>query len=560
MSNTLARVAIITEELRRVNAKLELELSLSSSGQTTSHSSALLRELAVQCNRTARIAKSAHSAGLELSHLPSEVLLAIMASLPPHAVGLLDSTSRRFHGCPAPASLVAIACRTRLRALQSNGYLASPHNESWATALAVAEGQQCNAQSTVAAGVDHTLLVVHGKVAACGSNGQGRCGLEQDKPSFKMQWIAALCHIKVASVAAGGSHSLAVSVDGKLFSWGYGAGGKLGHGDELDRATPTEVTQARTEIRRRFHSDIVTKNADEDCPLPKVHSIAAASHHSLISTKEGEVFTFGHPGHDRLGIRHPVTVEEEGQILMPQIQPPANVLRPTNIRLEQYAMRRGEGRVMQVSAHSFHSLALTAEGKVYAWGRNDKGQLGIRSEGTPSMLPALVPNISDRRLVCIAAGLEHSAAVTAKGVLFTFGSVGPWLGTGPAHPAEVHNNGKQPPTVVDALWGIPVASVSAGDSYTAIVLRDGRVMTCGLGEKGVLGHGNEADIDTPQPVPIPPSPPGMLPVVAAGTIHCGVLTHGGLWAFGAGEHGKLGAGNDEDQWAPVECPPPVQPG
>ena len=61
-----------------------------------------------------------------------------------------------------------------------------------------------------------------------------------------------------------------------------------------------------------------------------------------------------------------------------------------------------------------HTLVLTAVGRVYSFGAGDRGQLGLGT--TRDMpLPARIVAFADTRVACIAAGGQHSAAITDTG-------------------------------------------------------------------------------------------------------------------------------------------------
>ena len=53
--------------------------------------------------------------------------------------------------------------------------------------------------------------------------------------------IKFACLVKIKSISLGTSHTCCVTVDNKAFSWGYGGDGRLGHGDENDRLVPTLI-------------------------------------------------------------------------------------------------------------------------------------------------------------------------------------------------------------------------------------------------------------------------------------------------------------------------------
>jgi alpha-tubulin suppressor-like RCC1 family protein len=73
-----------------------------------------------------------------------------------------------------------------------------------------------------------------------------------------------------------------------------------------------------------------------------------------------------------------------------------------------------------IAAGSHHSLALNTQGKIYAWGSNDSGQLGLGDSGysTNRIIPTLVaPELTFRT---IAAGYTHSLALDSKGKLYAW--------------------------------------------------------------------------------------------------------------------------------------------
>jgi uncharacterized repeat protein (TIGR02543 family) len=78
---------------------------------------------------------------------------------------------------------------------------------------------------------------------------------------------------------------------------------------------------------------------------------------------------------------------------------------------------------ISVSAGSVHSLAVTSQGRVYAWGSNGSGQLGdgtTTSRNTPRLIN--VPNLqSGESMAHISAGSSHSLAVTTQGRVYAWG-------------------------------------------------------------------------------------------------------------------------------------------
>ncbi|OYX37585.1 hypothetical protein B7Z00_03215, partial [Candidatus Saccharibacteria bacterium 32-50-10] len=70
----------------------------------------------------------------------------------------------------------------------------------------------------------------------------------------------------------------------------------------------------------------------------------------------------------------------------------------------------------QVSAGEYHSLGLTNDGAVYAWGDNSSGQLGDDTT-TSRSTPTLVTALSGQTVTAVAAGYYHSLALTSTGVV-----------------------------------------------------------------------------------------------------------------------------------------------
>ena len=97
----------------------------------------------------------------------------------------------------------------------------------------------------VAAGTYHTLLLsTAGVVYSCGEGGLGQLGHGTDRNEASPRPIEALCAIGLlaTAVAAGRMHSICAAGDGRVFSWGEGQDGRLGHGDYESSSVPRCVS------------------------------------------------------------------------------------------------------------------------------------------------------------------------------------------------------------------------------------------------------------------------------------------------------------------------------
>jgi hypothetical protein len=123
----------------------------------------------------------------------------------------------------------------------------------------------------------------------------------------------------------------------------------------------------------------------------------------LALSAAGRVFAFGAGNHGQLGVGP--TGDQLAPALVPAFADP------------------GSDQIVQVAAGWDYSLALTEHGRVYAFGADDFGQLGLGSTGD-QLEPVLVPSWSDPgsdRIVRVVAGYFHSFAVSAAGRLYTSG-------------------------------------------------------------------------------------------------------------------------------------------
>ena len=93
------------------------------------------------------------------------------------------------------------------------------------------------ARRHVSAGECHSLAITaDGSVWSWGWGGNGRLGHGDQQLQLLPKKIEALAGQRVIAVSAE-DHSIALTADGAVWSWGDGAGGRLGHGDEQEQAS-----------------------------------------------------------------------------------------------------------------------------------------------------------------------------------------------------------------------------------------------------------------------------------------------------------------------------------
>ena len=200
------------------------------------------------------------------------------------------------------------------------------------------------------------------------------------------------------------------------------------------------------------------------------------------------------------------------------------------------------GDIVSVSGGLGHSAALRADGRVYAWGYNNYGQVGTGSISESVRVPTLVPNLTD--IVSISAGGNHTLALKQDGTVWAWGSnMSAQLGVNPIF----DENSRTIPTKVLNLTG--VIAISAGDQHSVALKSDGTVWTWGSNDYGQVGDYTEYARRIPVKIP------GLTDVIAisAGNRHTLALKRDGtVWACGYNDFGSLGDGTLNNRTTPAQ--------
>ncbi|MDR2099255.1 MAG: hypothetical protein LBP40_00315, partial [Campylobacteraceae bacterium] len=143
--------------------------------------------------------------------------------------------------------------------------------------------------------------------------------------------------------------------------------------------------------------------------------------------------------------------------------------------------------IASVSAGSEHSLALASDGKVYAAGQNNVGQLGLGSGSTDDVTSftetTYLNVLSGENIVSIAAGGDYSLALSISGVVYAAGENGNGqLGLNDTNDRPVFAE-------VTSLNGKKIVAIAAGTAHSLAVDENGTVYAAGLNTNGRLGDG-----------------------------------------------------------------------
>ena len=205
----------------------------------------------------------------------------------------------------------------------------------------------------------------------------------------------------------------------------------------------------------------------------------------------------------------------------------------------------------RVSVGDSHTLAVGSDGNTYAWGLNSSGQLG---DGTTTnrLTPVVVqaPTGVTFSSVNIGAGASHSVAIGSDGNTYAWGSnLDGQLGDGTT-------TNRLTPVVVQAPTGVTFSSISIGSFHNLATGSDGNTYAWGWNAYGQLGDGTTTNRSAPVLVKVPAGV--SFTDLNAGGLHSLVLgSDGKTYAWGYNAFGQLGDGTTTSRSAPVPVKVPA---
>lgn len=478
---------------------------------------------------------------------PEDADLAVEVENESIAEANLDGGTIYISGLSAGSTTITVTA-------EKEGY--SPGEESFTVTVSQGvSGLEIQSQA-LAAGETHSLVVEDGYVYYSGYDGV-------NTTSLGLSIVPGLTD--VVAVSANKDYSLALNEDGEVWAWGENGIGQLGNGSNyIDSLDPTQVYGL---------SDIVAVSAGE-C-------------HALALKNDGTVWAWGDNSDKKLGIDSeesktyiPQKVKnEDGSYLSGIVAIGAGYAHSLALKEDGTVWAWGDNNSVQlgqgaegndeeaypvqvkdtsgtgyltdvtaIAAGPMHNLALD-DGKVWAWGYNNYGQLGIGEEpniGLPEEV-VIMENEPLTGITKIAAGgnwAGHSLALDSSGRAYSWGN-GDYgqLGLG------YYYERKTTPVQVPGLAS--VTSIAAGGEYgTSLFLEaDGTVKACGFNDCGELGDGTQSErisVVTMIQFISPTTPPQLEDIIihnyATGADNVRVFDHigGGLYkAYNASEDGDL---------------------
>jgi len=206
-----------------------------------------------------------------------------------------------------------------------------------------------------------------------------------------------------------------------------------------------------------------------------------------------------------------------------------------------------------IAAGKFSAYAIGSNGVLYSWGQNEAGQLGNNSFSTiPSTTPVRVALPSDVTPVKIAAGQSDAYALASNGTVYAWGD----NHAGQLGNSMIREHGSPVPVPVLLPSGVTPAALASGLNSAYVLTKDGLIYAWGDNGEGQLGDGARDNRFLPVRVSLPP---GAQPVqLTAGAISAYAMgATGKLYAWGNNVFGQLGNGTTQGVLVPTPIPLPA---
>jgi alpha-tubulin suppressor-like RCC1 family protein len=365
-----------------------------------------------------------------------------------------------------------------------------------------------------------------------------------------------------ASVAV---HSVFLSTNGRLYSWGCNARCSLGHGVSISPSFSGDPCLEPTEYT---DPDLYADGGFKD--------FAAGQHHNLLVTKRGRIFGWGRNEDGQLGLGHEQDVETPTPIKeFPDGQIPAQVCCGAHFSVVVtedglvYTMgfndkgqlgygKPGENHstakkveeipepVAQVTCGWSFVLALAKSGNLYGWGYNEDKELQL-GHCEPSVPRPSLSHLSG--LLRVQAGPYHVLALREGGALWAWG----WnyygqLGVSPPGDTGPREKDWEPQLIIPS----GVREVGSGSSYSFALMDDGSLLSWGKNDCSQLGRGTDVSSHTPEKMCFFPEPETRIACFGGAVDHCFLVTEeGDLYMWGSGERGRLGMGQEVSEKVPT---------
>ena len=357
-------------------------------------------------------------------------------------------------------------------------------------------GRQGSAM-VVAAAQHHSLVVTKkGYLYTFGLGKGGRLGLGDDQPQqcpLPQRVLGPLQRRQVVSVAAAENHSLCVTSQGDVYSWGSNRFGQLG--DHATGSSPVAPCGNRSIPRR------VENLKQHPCV-----AVAAGERHSVTLSRKGEVYVWGDNTSGQLGVPRRAGIQKVQRVEALWGTSTSRGRNSSSPKITIAIAAAAQSTLVLTTGSPSYSL--TNANAIYEWGHGNhvpirvhfecynkaakgKNDSSHRSSSFGSSSFSRMPNPT-----AIACARYHNVAITSDGMVYTWGLHEESLGRSNSNKSvkqQQQQRRNSSPQLVSGMLpekggGFAVA-VDASGSHTAVVCSNGSLFTWGTTDGNyVLGH------------------------------------------------------------------------
>lgn len=245
----------------------------------------------------------------------------------------------------------------------------------------------------------HLLQTV--RIYAWGGGEKGQLGNGYNEDSNYPVIVNGITN--AVDIAAGENHSVALMSDGTVYAWGSNESGQIGHQQKASSVYGTNASEY-------YNVPVIVTDFGETKHLESIVGISAGGNHTSALTTSGVVYTWGRNVNSQLGMNDTNPAD--------RYDVPREVLGDAGSEFKY--------NVAKISAGNEHTAALSQNGNVWTWGYNYYGRLGDGSGETRAMPGKVVTALNYETfdlegIVDIDAGITHSLAIAADGSIYAWG-------------------------------------------------------------------------------------------------------------------------------------------
>ena len=296
-------------------------------------------------------------------------------------------------------------------------------------------------------GFDHTITLSNdGTLHSFGYNHYGQLGLGHKHDVSLPTPIPNLP--KISLISCGGYFTVCVDYEGFMWSFGDNTSGQLGTGNKTKFNVPQKILD-----------------------IPPVLSVDCGYSHTLIITNDDNLWSCGSNSFGQLclGTKAP------GDLLL--------------VDHRSKPQKTSFSDISKISAGADHSLFQNNKGEIFSCGENQWGQCGLGHFNDPQIKPSLIPN-APSNIVQFICGSHQNLFLDSEGNVYSVGhNFCGQLGLG--HNTD-QNELKKIPNIP------PIKTISCVFASCYLIDFEGNLWTFGVNSDRQLGHGDKTDINTPK--------------------------------------------------------------